>query len=232
MPQSCRLTHFSHSNSSTEGNSAWYSQNELRKTLVPFQQVVPPVFSLAQQWELRPAWSWSQKQDTFVSWDKHDVRAGVPVPALPVEDADLPFAATNWRAHTTPPCPSKLYKHLLLKLDTLSRNGDPRQQLERKADDNVLWGWLIYLCIYPSFFFFSPSVTIILQPAMAPCSSRSADYPVCSPSGLTSCPLVVFAVSQVLTTLYWSSCSADQQFCKTWWRRCVLECSSIFPLWF
>ena len=73
-----------------------------------------------------------------MSWGKNDVRAGVPVLALPVEEADLPFPAKNWRAHTIPPCPSKLYNRLLLKLDTLSKKEDPKQQLERKADDNVL----------------------------------------------------------------------------------------------
>lgn len=65
VSQCYSFTHFSPSNFIADCDSAWfgndscknhrYSLNWLIKTLVPFQRVVPSVFSLAQQWETRPA---------------------------------------------------------------------------------------------------------------------------------------------------------------------------------
>lgn len=74
----------------------------------------------------------------------------------------------------------------------------------------------MYLSIFSIFFFFCifPSVTMMPQPAMAPCSSRSANYTVFSPSGLTASLLAVFALSQMQTTLYLSSAQQISNFVR------------------
>lgn len=125
--------------------------------------------------------------------------------------------------NTIPACLSKRYITMCCW-----RKGHVKWQCAMRQIDLSTYPYIIDLpiCI------FSPSVTIMLQAAMAPFSSRSANYPVFSPSGLTACLWAVFDLSQVLTTLYLSSCSADQHFCKTFWSHCMLESSCIFPSWF
>lgn len=125
--------------------------------------------------------------------------------------------------NTIPPCPSKI--HITM---CWWRRGHPKWQCAVRQID---WSIHVSICDWFIHMYFFPSVTIMLQAAMAPFSSRSANYPIFSASGLTACLRAVLDLSQVLTTLYLSSCSADQQFCEIFWSHCILEGACIFPSW-
>lgn len=127
-----------------------------------------------------------------------------------------PFSGKELETSYDPPFALASYKticcwNLILVQETEIPKSNWRGKLMTMCCCESDWS----ICVSIHLFFFSPSVTILLQAAMAPCSSRSTNYPVFPPSVLTACLLAAFDLSQVLTTLYLSSASAAQQFCET-----------------